>query len=516
VYLFKHALVQDAAYQSLLKSRRQQSHQQVARILEERFPDLKETQPELLAHHYTEANLIGQALPYWRQAGQRAIERSANMEAISHLTKGLQLLKPLPDTPERTQQELTLQTTLGPVLMAAKGFAAPEVERAYARALELCRQMGETPRLFQVLLGMALFYCVRGELQTARELGEQSLSLAQRSQDPARLLQAHCALGTVLYQLGEFVPAREHLEQGIAFYDPRKSRLQDPRAGVGCLSYVALTLWQLGYPEQALKRSREALAQAQGRSHPFSLALALDWTAWLHQLRREGRAAQERAEAAIAVSTEHGFPTWLVMGTLWRGWALAEQGQGEEGVAQICQSLAAWQAMGAEGARSYFLALLAEAHEKTGQTEEGLSVLAEALAVVEKTEERCYGAELYRLKGQLVLQSAVHSPQSKQVSDKSQASQDMSEVPSTQPPIPNPYAEAEAEACFLKAIEVAQKQQAKSLELRATMSLARLWQQQGKKAEARALLAPVYNWFTEGFDTKDLQEAKALLEELTQ
>ncbi len=511
-YIFKHALIQDAAYASMLKSTRQRAHQQIAQVFAQHFPEIVETQPEVVAHHYTEAGLTEQAIPYWQRAGQRAVERSANVEAIAHFTKGLELLKTLPDTPERTQQELLLQTTLGPAFMAAKGYAAPEVEQAYARALELCRQVGETPRLLQVLLGLETFYFVRSELQTARELGEQSLSLAQRMQDPARLLGAHYALGSALFHLGEFASAREHLEQGMALYDPQKHRsraVQNP--GVACLSYAACSLWKLGYPEQALKRSHEAIALAQELSHPFSLALALNWAAWLHQLRREGRAAQERTEAEITLSSERGFAFYLAFGTVLRGWALAEQGQEEEGIAQIRQGLAAYRATGAETGRPCFLALLAEAYGKGGQAEEGLTVLAEALAPVNKNEDRYYEAELYRLKGQLTLQKFQVSGFKFQASSRvGNAHQNVSEAGT----VGGAHPTIEAEACFHKAIEIARRQQAKSLELRAVMSLSRLWQQ-GKKKEAQDMLAEIYGWFTEGFDTKDLQEAKALLVELS-
>jgi predicted ATPase len=498
-YTFKHALVQDTAYQSLLKSTRQQYHQQIATVLEEQFPETKETQPELLAHHYTEAGLVAPALSYWQTAGQRAIERSANLEAISHLTKGLELLKALPDTPERAQQELTLQLTLGNPLMATKGQGVPEVEKVYTRARELCRQVGETPQLLPMLAGLRVFYLIRAELQTARELAEQSLRLAQSIQEPV-LGGCHIGLGETLFYLGEFVLAQEHFEQGIALYDPRRSRppwaWADP--GVPSLTYAALVLWILGYPDQALKRIHEALILAQELSHPFSLAFALNSACVLHQFRREVQAAQARAEELVALCTEQqGFPQWLAAGTFRRGWALVEQGQVEEGITQMRQGMDAWRATGAELGRPWFLAPLAEAYGKVGQAEEGLGVLAEALTHVHKTEERgVYEAELYRVKGELSLQS--RSPQSA-VSD-------------PRPLAPDP--QAEAEACFLKAIEIARRQQAKSLELRATMSLARLWQQQGKKEEAQQMLAEIYNWFTEGFDTKDLQEAKALLTEL--
>jgi class 3 adenylate cyclase/tetratricopeptide (TPR) repeat protein len=278
-YLFKHALIQDTAYQSLLKSTRQHLHRQIAHVLEEQFAEIREAQPELLAHHYTEAGLVGHALPYWQRAGQRATERSANVEAISHLTKGLELLKTLPDTSERTQQELTLQITLGAPLLATKGFAAPEVGAVYTRARELCPQVGEAPQLFSALYGLGAFHGVRAEHKTARELGEQFLSLAQRVQDPALLVGAYFVLGQALHCLGELIPAREHLEQGIAVYDPQQHRSlaalygQDP--GLNSLSFTALTLWLLGYPDQALGRIHEALTLARRLSHPFSLASVL-------------------------------------------------------------------------------------------------------------------------------------------------------------------------------------------------------------------------------------------------
>jgi predicted ATPase len=500
-YTFKHALIQDAAYQSVLKSTRQRYHQQIARVLEERFPETTETQSELLAHHYTEAGLREQAIPYWQQAGQRAVARSATVEAVAHLTKGLELLKTLPATPERIPQELTLQLALGAPLMLTKGWAAPEVGQVYARARVLCQQMGETPQLFPVLLGLSLFYQVRGELPTARELAEELLSLAQTVQDSALLLQAHVALGTALLHLGELVASREHLEQAIALYNPQQhySHGEDD-LGVGCRSVAAVSLWELGYPDQALKSTQEALALAQELSRPFGLGFALYWAALFHQVRREGQLAQERAEAAMALAIEQEFSLILVLGTYARGWALAEQGQKEEGIAQMRQGLDAYQAMGAEVGRQWFLALLAETQGKVGQVEEGLHVLDEATAVMRKTEQRNYEAELYRLKGQLTLQKFQVSGSKFQV------------LKSPESVVWGP--ESEAEECFLKAIEIARQQQAKSLELRAVTSLSRLWQQQGKREEARQMLAEIYGWFTEGFDTADLQEAKVLLGEL--
>jgi TOMM system kinase/cyclase fusion protein len=487
-YLFKHALIQDTAYQSLLKSQRQLYHQRIASALEDRFPESKETEPELLAHHYTEAGLHAQAVGYWQGAAQRAMQRSGHMEAISHVTKGLELLKTLPDTPARPRQELDLQTTLGLALMAAKGMAAPEVGIAYGRARELCHQVGDTPQLFQVLLGLSTFYRQRGEFQTARELGEQCLAFAEREGASMRLLEAHRALGVPLLYLGELVAARAHLEQEMALYDPQQHRSHtshygvDPR--VSCLSTVIWALWLLGYSDQALERSREALTLAQELSHPYSLAYALQGAVRLHQFRREVRVTQERAEGLLAVSSEQGFAQWAAAGAMMRGWGLAEHGSAEEGMAQMRQGLHAWQGMGIEAGLPYWLSLLAETSTSSQQVADGHRVLAEAFVLVDKNEERWWEAELHRLKGKLLLKQ----------------------------PAPD---EHQAETWFQHALTIAHRQQAKSLELRAAMSLSRLWQQQGQRHQAYDLLAPIHGWFTEGFETADLQEAKALLEELS-
>jgi predicted ATPase/class 3 adenylate cyclase len=486
-YLFKHALIQEAAYQSLLKSRRQQLHQRIAQVLEAQFPVIVETQPELVAQHYTAAGLPAQALPYWQRAGERAIQRSAHVEAISHLTTALELLHTLPETPARVQQELTLQHTLGVPLLSTKGFAAPEVERAYARAYALCQQIGDTREIFPVLFGLCEYYEVLGNLQTACELAEQLLTLAQRHDDPALRLQGHRALGDSLFWRGQLVAARAHLEQGIALYDSQQHRAhallygQDP--GIGCRVYAALVLWRLGYPAQALQRVHKALTLARELAHPFSLALALSYAAGVSRLRREWPASQAHTETLLALATEQGFAFWVASGTMLRGAALAAQGQGEAGIAEIRQGLAAWRATGAEVNVPGFLAMLATAYGDVGQPEAGLPLLDEALALGDKNDEHANEAEVYRVKGELLLMlSAEH--------------------------------QAEAAACYHQAIALARRQQAKSWELRAAMSLARLWQQQGKRTEARELLAPIYGWFTEGFDTADLQEAKALLEAL--
>jgi predicted ATPase len=431
--------------------------------------------------------LLAPAIPYWQQAGQRALQRSANLEAVSHVTKGLEVLTALPETRERAQQELVLQLTLGPALMNTRGSATPEVERVYVRACELGRQVEDTRQLFPALWGLWYAQMARGQLQRARELGEELLGVARKLQDPMLLLEAHRALGNTLIFLGEFGLAHTHLQEGLAMYDPQQDRSHVFRygqdSGVTCGLFGSLCLWLLGYPDQAQQWNEAALAHAQRLLHPFTLAQALLFSAILHQLRHEVAMGQERAEAQLALCAEHGFAQYLAWGTVQRGWALAAQGQWAEGIAQIRQGFAAWRARGVGVQWLWFLALLAEACGRTGQVEEGLRALEEALEAMQTTEDHSYDAEVYRLKGELLLQqSAEH--------------------------------QKEAEESLQQALAVARHQQAKSWELRAAMSLSRLWQQQGKRAEAYQLLAPIYDWFTEGFDTADLQEAKALLAEL--
>jgi class 3 adenylate cyclase/predicted ATPase len=487
-YIFKHALIQEAAYQSLLKSTRQQYHQRIAQILEARFPETVERQPELVAHYYTEAGLSAQAIPYWQRAGQRAVERSAHLEAISHLTTGIELLKTLPDTPARTQQALTLYIALGVALLMTKGHAAPEVEHAYTQAYALCQRVGETPELVPVLFGLWRFYNTRSQLHTARELGETLLRLAQHADDAALTVNVHYTLGVTWFSLGALPTARLHLEEGIAHYTPDQRRASifrmghDP--GVGCRTFAAMTLWLLGYPEQALAHIHAALALAHELSHPYSLAFAQSMVAMGYQLRRDVPAVHEQADASVAISIEQDFLLWAALGTSLRGWALAMQGQGEEGMRQVRQGLATWWATGAAVHIPYFCTVLAEVCDHLGHPEDGLQALAEAHTLVEQHDQRWWEAEVYRLQSVLLLR---------------------------QPGTP----QAEAEAWLQRALDVARRQHAKSLELRAALSLSRLWQQQGKRDEARQLLAPIYGWFTEGFDTADLQEAKALLQELS-
>jgi predicted ATPase len=491
-YIFKHALTQEVAYGTVLHERRKALHERTAQAMETLYRATLDDHYSDLAHHYTRSGNTQKAVEYLRLAGEQATQRSAHAEALTHLATALELLNTLPDTPERAQQELTVQIARGAPLAVSKGYAAPEVGQAYTRARELCQQLGKTTELFPVLGGLLQISLVRAEYQRARELGEHLLTLAQDAHDPALLLAAHDALGQTFFFLGEFALAQAHLEQVLTGYDPQQHRAltlllggEDP--GVICLNMVACVWWLLGYPDQALQRIRKSLTLARTLADPFSLALALFGAALFHQFRREGQDTQEQAEALLRLSTEQEFPFWLALGTVLQGWALAEQGQGEEGIVQLRHGLAASQATGVELQRSYWLALLAEAYGKAGQAEAGLAALTEALTVVDKSSERFYEAELYRLKGELALQSESQSSES--------------------PP-------REAEAYFQRAIAVARHQSAKSLELRAVMSLSRLWQRQGKTDEARQILAEIYDWFTEGFETKDLQEAKALLDVL--
>jgi class 3 adenylate cyclase/DNA-binding winged helix-turn-helix (wHTH) protein/tetratricopeptide (TPR) repeat protein len=493
-YVFKHALIQETAYQSLLKRKRQQYHQQTVHILEQRFPEIAETQPELLAYHYTEAGLLAQALPYWQRAGQLAVERSANVEAISHFTKGLERLKALQEMPERVQQELTLQLAMGAPLLMLKGHTAPEVEYTYARAYELAQQVGDTPERFAALAGLWRFYVTRPKLGTARELAERCYTIAQHRHDQTLLLEAHMMLGSTLFYLGELLLARTHLERGIVLDNLTQcrslvfSRGVDP--GVACLSGAAWTLWTLGYADQALVRSQEALTRARQLAHAYSLGYALHFAAMLHKWRREPQRVQEYSEAAIEFSRELGFPRWLGGGLIRHGWALAMQGSefAEEGIRQLRQGLAIQTGAGELGLPNIF-SMLAEAYGNAGRVDKGLCMLAQALEVAHHNTEHHYEAELYRLKGELLLRQGTIDPHMHEAT-----------------------LHTEAETCFHQALEVARRQHAKSLELRAAMSLCRLWQTQGKNTAARQILAESYAWFTEGFDTPDLQEAKTLLE----
>jgi predicted ATPase/DNA-binding winged helix-turn-helix (wHTH) protein len=484
-YRFTHALYQEVAYHRLTAARRVQLHRRIGEREEAGYGPQVRERAAVLAMHFVRGRDFQRAVRYLQYAGENALQRSAHPEALQHLTQGLTLLATLPETPARIHQELDLQVALGQAWSATKSHAAPEVEQTYARARALCAQVGETPQLLPTLWGLWRFYNARLALLTVRELGEQLVQLAERGADPTHCMAAYAALGQTLLGFGDYAAAWKHLEQGIALIDQTTQRtlvLRHGEApGVRCLGVAATTLWCLGYPAQAVRRSQEALALAQALAHPYSLATAEFQAISLHACRREAPVVQVQADALLTLATAQQFPQWVAHGAFWQGWILTMQGQGAAGLAQMHQGVAAIVATGQRVSQPRYLVLLAEAAGHAGQVAEGLRLLAEAWATLEESKQGQLLAEAYRIQGELLLRQAVP-------------------------------AAAQAEACFQQALAIARRQQAKSWELRAAMSLSRLWQQQGKRTEGRALLAPIYDWFTEGFDTPDLQDAKALLE----
>ncbi len=482
-YKFKHALTQEVAANSILIEKRKLLHERTAQAMESLYADRLDDHVDQLAHHYERSANTRQAVKYLHLAGQRAMQSSAHVEAISKLSLGLELLKSLPDTPERDRQELALQIAIEPPLLATKGYTAPEVENASRRALELCQRLGERPELFAVQSERVGLTMMRGKFRIAQGLAKDLLESAQRAHDPAQLLAAHFQMGMLSFWLGELALAGTHLEQAIAVYDSQQHR--NLGGGVaGVLTYAAWALWYVGHPDQALARIQRALTLAHESANPLTLASVLSHSARLHVYRREPQIAQELAEAALAVTNAQGFAYWAAQSKAIRGWSLAQTGREAEGIAQLKEGLDGWRTTGGE-TLAELSCWLPQAYGKTGQSGEGLSALAEQLEPLHESSKRyVYVPELYRIKGELLL-----------MRDSSNA--------------------IEAEACFRTALEIAQRQAAKSLELRATTSLARLLAQQGKRDEARAMLAEIYGWFTEGFDTADLKDAKALLDELS-
>jgi tetratricopeptide (TPR) repeat protein len=374
-YLFKHALVQDAAYATLLRVRRQQLHAAIAVVLEREFPEIVAAQPELLALHCTEAGLMQQAIDNWLRAGERAIEGSANLEAIAHLTRGLKILEDLPEGPQRDENELPFQVALLTPLFANR-FGSAEGEHAAARALELSRKVdGDLRSLFRSLFGLSMTYSVRGKIRSGRETAEQLLVVGERLHDPESLGYAHHAMGNSLLWFGDLGAARTHLEKGIALYRPEWSRSLAFRYGFNCASnchfFLGRVLWHQGYADQALTSAEQAVAIAASVFHPVSRAGALSWAAALHQLRGEVARARELAEMDLALTAEEVLPFFRAHAIVFRGWTLLKQGQSEEGTAQLREGLVAYRATGADLECSHWLALLAEAYLDTGQPEEG-------------------------------------------------------------------------------------------------------------------------------------------------
>jgi class 3 adenylate cyclase/tetratricopeptide (TPR) repeat protein len=491
-YTFKHALTQEVAYNSLLIEQRKLLHERAGAALESLYAIQFDDHLSELAHHYELSSNTQKAIEYLQRAGQQAMQRSAHGNAIKLFTTASGLLETLPETPERLQQQLNVQLGLGVSFGATKHWSTPEVAQVLSRARELCRLLGDPPQLVSVLFGLQGFHLLGAELKTAHELASQLLAIGQAQQDVAVLLNVHFVLGGALYYMGEFIAAQTHFERVGVLYDPALHRsavvYAGPDLAVHALCYQFYTLEILGYPDRAANRLQAAHNLARETSHPYGLALPFVLGACGYAWRRQGELALELAEEGCRLTTEQGFQGLLGVVLLARGAALMLQGQTEEGVRQLREALAANEALGMLLARTWELGLLADGCGRLGQVEEGLGLIAEALDFANETGEHYWEADLHRLKGELLLKRGAEDAESK-------------------------IAE-QAEACFRRAIEVARRQSAKSYELRATMSLTRLLAEQGKRDEAYTMLSEIYNWFTEGFGTPDLKDAKSLLNEL--
>ena len=486
VYSFKHALVQDAAHGSLLRKARQQLHAQIANALETHSPEIIESQPELLAQHYTEAGLVEKAVAFWDKAGHRSVARSAMAEAAAQLQKGLDQLALLPDVPQRRQQELEFSSALGAVLNVVKGSAAPETGQAYARARELWEQLGSPVEFIQVPCGQSRYHAHRGELDRAQSIAEDLLHLSRRRNDSAGLVMGHYSSGRNLMWVGSFASSRSHLETVLALYDPNSHYSLVGQTGVhpqlAAQAALGVVLFCLGFPDQALAQSNKAITEARRLPHPPTLAMSLGIDALLLSIIGDDIGLERRVDGLVAVATDQGFPFYRATGAIFRGWVKAKNADVTDGLSLLRSGSNAYCATGATAWMPLYIALLAGAYEIAGQIEEGAALLDQALQLVERTGERWFAAELNRQEGRLMLRQG--------------------------------HAEA-AEELYRKALGIAREQEAKLWELRAAPSLVRLWRDQGRRAEANDLLTPIFGWFTEGFATPDLREAKALLDELT-
>ena len=486
-FSFKHALIQDTAYQSLLKSVRQQFHTRIARVLEERFPERVESEPEVIARHYDQAGLATPAIAHYQRAGERATQRSANEEAIGHLRRALALVATLPETRERNQRELALQVAIGAPLGASRGWSHPEHEQTYARARALASQLGGSPELPRVLVGVAVAYLVKGDLATSADVGQEALAAAERTGEAFDLLSAHVSASVPLLFQGDFSRALKHFEETIRLYNPSEhaslAYTLGFDQGVNAHAYAALCHSYLGHPDRALALSEAAVGLARRVEHPLSLVNALSQAGVVHYERSELDLMGERIGEVAGLAGQLGFPFWVEVGRFFRGRARVESGEGEAGVAEMQQALLELARVGSGIGAPAILLVLATGLQKVGRHDEALGALGLGLAQAEQQGQYYADAELHRLRAEILLDRDGDAVE-------------------------------EAEALFDQSLEIARRQEAKSFELRAATRLAQLWQRQGKRDQARALLAPVYTWFTEGFDTRDLKDAKALLEEL--
>ncbi|NOT54999.1 MAG: AAA family ATPase, partial [Deltaproteobacteria bacterium] len=511
IYTFKHALVQDVAYDSLLKSRRHELHGTIAQVLAADFPQTTATEPELLAHHLTAAGQAEAAIGYWQQAGMLALKRLALKEAIAYLNQGMALVGTLPQSPERDGKELDLRIPLGTAWLALKGWAAPEVWTALHPALGLAKALGRHEAVLPIYHGLWISVLVQGRIAESLDWANEMLATAEASGDPDLLIVAHRAACVTHFSRGDFNQSREHGERVFALYDEEQHRHfadlmnNDPKTSVG--GYVSPGIWMLGYPDRAVQVSDANDAHARRRGHPFDLGFALTLGSQVWDFRCEPEQMLARVEEAEWLGRAHSLPVISeVLAQVWKGVAWLRAGRLTEGIPQLRGALETYNAHGNEITMSYYRAVLAEGLALSGDSAGGLRLIEESLAQIARPgwEQRSHLAEVLRLKGwMLMLQPEARGWRLE------------TSPPSSQAPSLKPLASSEAEDCFLQAIAVARQQQAKSWELRASTSLARLWQQQGKRTEAHKLLSDVYNWFTEGFDTVDLKEAKALLEELS-
>lgn len=487
-YMFKHVLVQETAYSTLLRRRRQELHARITTVLEENNPEIVEQQPELLAHHCTHAGLIEKAITYLSRAGRQSLARSATAEAVAQLRKGLELLPGLPDGPDRWKRELELQSTLGAALVASQGNSAPATGHAYIRARELCERLGDFDTLVPVLSGLSTYHQTRSEYGAMRSVADDLLRLGQQQNHTASLLVGNRSMGLCLHHLGSFTSAQAHFQEVNKLYiagthnSLASVAAFDMRAVA--LTYLSLASFILGYVEQAGSLSAQAVTWSRNLRHPHNLAFALSYAALLKTLSQSDSEATELLDELITLTTEHHFPAYLAVANVLRGRLLSTHGRAADGLVLMRKGLFEIASTGASWNQTYFLGLFALSCEKAGFADEAFDALTRALEHVDNTDERWFEAELHRQKGEWLI---VHRPQHQE----------------------------EAEACFHRAIAVAQKQQAKLWGLRAATSLAQLWRDRHRQKEARDLLAPVYDWFAEGLDTPDLRRAKALLGELT-
>jgi predicted ATPase len=493
-YLFKHALVQDAAYGTLLREPRRALHARIAGILEDQFAEIAENQPELLARHYSEAGLIEKAALQWGKAGQQSLARSAFLEAVAQLTRALDQIETLPATPALRREQIKLQAVLITPLLHVKGYAAPETKAAAERGrllIEQAEALGEPLDdplpLFSVLYGVWVANYVAFNGDVVCELATQFLALAEKQKATAPLMIGHRLMGVSLLCTGNIVEGRTHYNQALALYDPTEHRLLATLFGqdvaVATLSQRSLTLWMLGYPMAALADAEQAISSAREIGQTATLMYALFWTSNLHILRGNYATASALVDELITVADEAGAVQWNANGMMTRGWILAFTGRPLDTVQTITAALMSWRSTGSTYWVPLLLSYLARVYAELGQFDDAWRSIREATTTVKTTKERWFEADIYRTAGEIALKSPEQDA-------------------------------AKAEAYFERSLTVARQQRAKSWELRAAVSMARLWRDQGKREEARKLLAPVYGWFTEGIHTRDLKDAKALLDKL--